>query len=107
MDKVPPHVELMRRLELVDYEPGSDPGNMRFYPKGRLIKSLLENYVLDRATDMGAMEVETPIMYDMEHPTLKKYLDRFPAASTRSMRTRRSCSCGSRPASASSSWATT
>ena len=79
VDKVPPHVELMRRLELVDYEPGSDPGNMRFYPKGRLIKSLLENYVLDKAADMGAMEVETPIMYDMDHPTLKKYLDRFPA----------------------------
>ncbi len=79
VDRVPPHVELMRRLELVDYEPGSDPGNMRYYPKGRLIKSLLENYVLDMASDMGAMEVETPIMYDMEHPTLKKYLDRFPA----------------------------
>ncbi len=79
VDKVPPHVELMRRLELVDYEPGSDPGNMRYYPKGRLVKSLLENFVLDRASDMGAMEVETPIMYDMEHPTLKKYLDRFPA----------------------------
>jgi threonyl-tRNA synthetase len=69
----------MRRLELVDYEPGSDPGNMRYYPKGRLVKSLLEAYVLDRAVEMGAMEVETPIMYDMEHPTLKKYLDRFPA----------------------------
>ncbi|MGA9099513.1 MAG: threonine--tRNA ligase [Methanotrichaceae archaeon] len=79
VDKVPPHVDLMRRLELVDYEPGSDPGNMRYYPKGRLIKSLLEAYVLDKASDMGAMEVETPIMYDMEHPTLKKYLDRFPA----------------------------
>ncbi len=79
VDKVPPHVDLMRRLELVDYEPGSDPGNMRYYPKGRLVKSLLENYVLDKASDMGAMEVETPIMYDMEHPTLKKYLDRFPA----------------------------
>ncbi len=79
VDKVPPHVDLMRRLELVDYEPGSDPGNMRYYPKGRLIKSLLESYVLDKASDMGAMEVETPIMYDMEHPTLKKYLDRFPA----------------------------
>jgi threonyl-tRNA synthetase len=79
VDRVPPHVELMRRLELVDYEPGSDPGNMRYYPKGRLVKSLLENYVLDKASDMGAMEVETPIMYDMEHPTLKKYLDRFPA----------------------------
>jgi len=35
--------------------------------------------VLDKAAEMGAMEVETPIMYDMEHPTLKKYLDRFPA----------------------------
>ncbi|WP_348304684.1 threonine--tRNA ligase [Methanothrix sp.] len=79
VDKVPPHVELMRRLELVDYEPGSDSGNMRYYPKGRLVKSLLENLVLEKAADMGAMEVETPIMYDMEHPTLKKYLDRFPA----------------------------
>ncbi|MBU3966889.1 MAG: threonine--tRNA ligase [Euryarchaeota archaeon] len=79
VDKIPPHVELMRRLELADYEPGSDSGNMRFYPKGRLIKSLLENYVLEEAAKMGAMEVETPIMYDMNHPTLKKYLDRFPA----------------------------
>jgi len=79
VDRVPPHVELMRRLELVDYEPGSDPGNMRYYPKGRMVKSLLENLVLEKASDMGAMEVETPIMYDMEHPTLKKYLDRFPA----------------------------
>ena len=79
VDRVPPHVELMRRLELVDYEPGSDPGNMRYYPKGRMVKSLLENFVLEKAQDMGAMEVETPIMYDMEHPTLKKYLDRFPA----------------------------
>lgn len=79
VERAPPHVELMRRLELADYEPGSDSGNMRYYPKGRLVKSLIENYVLDVATDFGAMEVETPIMYDMNHPTLKKYLDRFPA----------------------------
>jgi threonyl-tRNA synthetase len=79
VDKVPPHVELMRRLELADYEPASDPGNMRFYPKGRLVKSLIENYVLDETSRVGAMEVETPLMYDMNHPTLKKYLDRFPA----------------------------
>jgi threonyl-tRNA synthetase len=44
------------------------------------MKSLLENYVVERSVaDFGAMEVETPIMYDMNHPTLKKYLDRFPA----------------------------
>jgi threonyl-tRNA synthetase len=34
VDKIPPHVELMKRLEIADYEPASDPGNMRFYPKG-------------------------------------------------------------------------
>ncbi len=79
VEGAPPHVELMRRLELADYEPGSDSGNMRYYPKGRLVKSLLENYVLDVTTEFGAMEVETPLMYDANHPTLKRYLDRFPA----------------------------
>ncbi len=79
VSRTPPHVELMRRLELADYEPGSDPGNLRYYPKGRLIKSLLESYVLEETSRMGAMEVETPLMYDMNHPTLKKYLNRFPA----------------------------
>jgi threonyl-tRNA synthetase len=75
----PPHVGLMRRLELVDYEPGSDPGNFRYYPKGRLMKGLLEQYVTDRVKETGGMEVETPIMYDFEHPSLKSYLHRFPA----------------------------
>lgn len=75
----PPHSKLMRRLEIADYEPGSDPGNMRFYPKGRLIKSLLEQWVTGKVVKYGAMEVETPIMYDYEHPALKSYLDRFPA----------------------------
>jgi threonyl-tRNA synthetase len=75
----PPHVKLMRRLELVDYEPGSDPGNFRFYPNGRLIKNLLELWVSKRTMNYGAMEVESPIMYDYEHPALKDYLERFPA----------------------------
>lgn len=79
VDKIPPHVELMRRFELADYEPASDPGNMRFYPKGRLMKKLLETYVTTKVLDYGGMEVETPIMYDVEHPTLKNYLERFPA----------------------------
>ncbi|HIH69286.1 threonine--tRNA ligase [Methermicoccus shengliensis] len=79
VDRIPPHVELMKRLELVDYEEGSDSGNLRYYPKGRLIKGLLEQFVLQQAAQYGAMEVETPIMYDMNHPTLRRYLDRFPA----------------------------
>ncbi len=75
----PPHIKLMRQMELVDFESGSDPGNLRFYPKGRLIKSLLERWISDKTARYGAMEVETPIMYDYEHPALKDYLERFPA----------------------------
>ena len=75
----PPHVKLMQALEIAGHEPGSDSGNMRWYPKGRLIKSLLEMWVTRKAIDYGAVEVETPIMYDYEHPALKSYLDRFPA----------------------------
>jgi len=77
--QMPPHVTLMKRLEIADYEAGSDPGNIRWYPKGRLIKSLLEQYVNLRMNQYGAMEVETPIMYDFNHPSLKSYLNRFPA----------------------------
>ncbi len=77
--KEPPHVDLMKRLELVDYEPASDPGNFRYYPKGRMMKSLLERYVNQEVQRTGGMEVETPIMYDIEHPSLKSYLHRFPA----------------------------
>ncbi len=77
--QMPPHVELMQKLEIADYEPGSDSGNMRYYPKGKLIKALIEDYVEQRVLDFGAMEVETPIMYDFNHPSLKSYLNRFPA----------------------------
>jgi threonyl-tRNA synthetase len=75
----PPHVKLMQKLEIADYEPASDGGNMRFYPKGRFIKKLIEQYVTKRVVEYGGLEVETPIMYDMDHPTLSKYLQRFPA----------------------------
>jgi threonyl-tRNA synthetase len=75
----PAHVALMKKLEIADYEPASDAGNMRFYPKGRFIKKLIEQYVTQRVVDYGGLEVETPIMYDIDHPTLSKYLQRFPA----------------------------
>ncbi|HSQ48830.1 MAG TPA: threonyl-tRNA synthetase editing domain-containing protein, partial [Candidatus Deferrimicrobiaceae bacterium] len=77
--QMPPHVPLMKRLEIADYEPGSDPGNIRWYPKGRMIKSLLEQYVSLRVAQYGGMEVETPLMYDFNHPSLSSYLNRFPA----------------------------
>jgi len=77
--KEPSHIALMKKLELVDYEPGSDSGNLRFYPKGRLIKKLLEEFVTDKVVEYGGVELETPIMYDMKHPTFERYLHKFPA----------------------------
>jgi len=79
VDETPPHVKLMKKLAIADYEPASDSGNMRFYPNGRLIKSLLEKYVTDKVLDYGGIEVETPIMYDSHHPSLESYFNRFPA----------------------------
>jgi len=79
VEEVPPHVRLMKKMSIADYEPASDAGNMRFYPKGRLMKSLIERYVTDRVIASGGMEIETPIMYDSKHPSMESYFNRFPA----------------------------
>ena len=78
-DEPPPHVALMKRLAIADYEPASDSGNMRFYPNGRLVKSLIERYVTKRVRQYGGYEVETPVMYDARHPGMVSYFNRFPA----------------------------
>ncbi len=75
----PPHIKLMKEHALVNYEPASDSGNFRWLPKGLLMKKLLERYVTQILVNYGAHQVETPIMYDFEHPALKSYLNRFPA----------------------------
>lgn len=79
VEEQPPHVRLMKKLAIADYEPASDVGNMRFYPKGRLIKSLIEQYVTKKVMEYGGIEVETPIMYDAKHPSMESYFNRFPA----------------------------
>ena len=75
----PPHIKLMKKLAIADYESASDSGNMKFFPNGKLIKSLIEKYVTDEIADYGGIEVETPIMYDSHHPSLSHYFNRFPA----------------------------
>jgi threonyl-tRNA synthetase len=52
---------------------------MRLYPNGRLIKSLIEQYITRRILEYGGIEVETPIMYNTKHPSLEQYFNRFPA----------------------------
>lgn len=79
VDEQPPHVKLMKKLAIADYEAASDLGNMRYYPKGKLMKSLIERYVTDKVMEYGGIEVETPIMYDSKHPAMESYFNRFPA----------------------------
>ena len=78
-DEPPPHVAIMKKLAIADYEPASDQGNMRYFPNGRFIKSQLERYVTDKVKEYGGYEVETPIMYDSHHPSMESYFNRFPA----------------------------
>jgi threonyl-tRNA synthetase len=78
-EQEPAHIPLMQQMELVDYEPGSDNGNMRWFPKGNLIKRLLEEKINRVCREAGGLQIETPIMYDVNHPALNKYLNKFPA----------------------------
>jgi threonyl-tRNA synthetase len=59
-DTEPPHVKLMKEKELADYESAADVGHLKWYPKGRLIRDLLSDYVYDLVVDRGAMPIETP-----------------------------------------------
>lgn len=75
----PPHIEIMKNLELVDYEPGSDAGNFRWPPRGLTLKKAIEERVTDEMVNYGAHVVQTPLIYDYTHPSLKSYLQRFPS----------------------------
>jgi len=67
----PPHIKLMQRLELVGYEPASDIGHFRFYPKGALMKSLLEDFGKDIAVKrLRAMMIDTPLIYRLDQPDI-------------------------------------
>ncbi|MCS7131718.1 MAG: threonine--tRNA ligase, partial [Hadesarchaea archaeon] len=73
----PPHVKLMRRLELADREPASDVGHLRFYPKGALVKGLLEDLAVKFADELGAVRIETPALYRADEPDISEQASRF------------------------------
>ncbi len=73
----PPHVRLMREKSLADYEPSADIGHLSWYPKGRLIRDLLSDYVYNLVTEYGAMPIETPIMYDLADEAIRTHAEKF------------------------------
>jgi threonyl-tRNA synthetase len=74
----PKHVEIMRKLELYDYVPESDVGNLRAYPHGALIFDLLKDYVLyNCALKLGCTKVYNPFMFDIEDKLIKELAGDF------------------------------
>lgn len=73
----PPHVKLMREKELCDYESASDVGNLKWFPKGRLVRDLLADYVYNLVVDQGAMPIETPIFYDLNNEAINVHAAKF------------------------------
>ena len=73
----PAHVDLMRSKELVDYEPASDVGCLRWMPKGKIIRDLIADYVLRLVLEYGGTPVETPVMYDLGDRAIYEHAEKF------------------------------
>jgi threonyl-tRNA synthetase len=72
-----PHIRLMKEKELVEYEPLSDVGHLKWLPKGKLIRDLLIDYTYLLSVSYGAMPVETPVMYDLSSKAVSEHASKF------------------------------
>jgi threonyl-tRNA synthetase len=76
--EAPGHIKIMKKLELVDYEPASDVGHFRFYPKGTIIKDSLEEFAYEIAVkDLHAFKIETPYLYRLDEPDIAEQASKF------------------------------
>ena len=75
--KAPPHLRIMKQLELVDHEDLSDHGHLRFYPKGALIMDLLSDHLLEAVIEEGAYPVKNSSMYNYSAEPIKRHVDLF------------------------------
>lgn len=74
----PKHIEYMQRLELVDYTPESDVGNMKWYPNGLLMKDLILDYQEDNvARPYGAFKIQNPLLYRTDVPEIRMLMGEF------------------------------
>lgn len=76
--QAPPSIRLMQRQQLVGYEPASDSGNFRWYPKGKLIFDLLKEWAYEIAVQrLGAMEIDSPLIYDWADSEIRQQAGSF------------------------------
>lgn len=73
-----PSIQAMQDMELVDYEPASDKGHFRFYPKGALMFHLLHAWAEEIALNrLRAYPIETPIIYDWAEEDIRNQAESF------------------------------
>jgi threonyl-tRNA synthetase len=75
----PPHIKLMKKFEIADFDEASDQGNLRWYTRGVLMKNLIRDYVEHLVLQNGAIMVDTPVMYTVKNKKLTAQTARFPA----------------------------
>ncbi|MDW8033998.1 MAG: threonine--tRNA ligase [Nitrososphaerota archaeon] len=76
--KEPSHIVNMRKLELVDYCPESDAGNMKWYPNGMLVKDLIMDYAFKKvALPWGAMKMQNPLLYRTDVEAIRQLQGEF------------------------------
>nr|CAH04860.1 partial threonyl-tRNA synthetase (HrrS) [uncultured archaeon] len=74
----PPSVKIMQQHELVGYEPSSDSGNFRFYPKGYLIFQLLHDWANEIAVNrFKALQIDSPLLYAWDDPQIREQAGTF------------------------------
>lgn len=74
----PSHIVNMRKLELVDYCPESDAGNMKWYPNGILLKDLIMDYAFKNiALPWGAMKTQNPLLYRTDVEAIRQLQGEF------------------------------
>jgi len=73
----PPHLKVMKQLELVDHEDLSDHGHLRLYPKGALLMDLLSDYLLEAVLEEGAYPVKNSCMYDLSVEPIRRHVQLF------------------------------
>lgn len=74
----PSHIVNMRKLELVDYCPESDVGNMKWYPNGILLKDLITDYAFRNiALPWGAMKIQNPLLCRTDVDAIRRLQGEF------------------------------
>jgi threonyl-tRNA synthetase len=74
---MPKHIELMKRLELVDYCDVSDAGHFKWYPKGCLIQDCITDYAFNLARKWGAMKMKNPLLIRTDQNEVGQLMKEF------------------------------